>query len=171
MSVGEMAETVMSAHETGPTSPSRLTLRRLGIDTYQEHIVYMHADCDVCQSEGFVARSRVRVGINGKSLLATLNVIRTDLLAAAEASLSEAAWKLLDVRDGDVITVTHPDPVESESFVRAKAYGERLDGAAFTAIIGDIAKGLYSDLHLAAFVTACAGDHLDLQETTALTTS
>ena len=63
-------------HETGATSPSQLTLRRLGIDTYQEHIVYMRADCHVCQSEGFEARSRVQLTANGKSLLATLNVIR-----------------------------------------------------------------------------------------------
>jgi thymidine phosphorylase len=65
--------------------------------------------------------------------------------------------------------VAHPDPVPSESLVRAKAYGERLDGPAFNAIIGDIARDLYSDLHLAAFVTACAGDRLDLAETTDLT--
>ena len=164
-----MAQTGSIGHDAGPTSPSRLTLRRLGIDAYQEHIVYMRADCHVCQSEGFAARSRVRVSANGKSLLATLNVIRTDLLGSAQASLSEAAWALLKARDGDVIEVTHAEPVASESFVRAKAYGERLDGAAFNAIIGDIAKGLYSDLHLAAFVTACAGDRLDLEETTDLT--
>ena len=154
---------------TIPTAPSRLTLRRLGIDTYREHIVYMRADCHVCQSEGFAVRSRVRVSAKGRSLLATLNVIRTDLLGLEQASLSEAAWALLEARDGDVIEVPHSDPVASESFVRAKAYGERLDGATFNAIIGDIAKGLYSDLHLAAFVTACAGDRLDLEETTHLT--
>ncbi len=164
-----MPQAAAIGYDAGPTSPSRLTLRRLGIDTYQEHIVYMRADCHVCQSEGFAARSRVRVSVNGKSLLATLNVIRTDLLAREEASLSEAAWQLLGGRDGDVIEVTHAEPVASESFVRAKAYGERLDAAAFNAIIGDIAKGLYSDLHLAAFVTACAGDRLDLEETTHLT--
>ena len=164
-----MTQSTSAGYEAGLTSASRLTLRRLGIDTYQEHIVYMRADCHVCQSEGFAARSRVRVSANGKNLLVTLNVIRTDLLALEEASLSEAAWQLLGARDGDVIEVTHPEPLASESFVRAKAYGERLDAAAFNAIIGDIAKGLYSDLHLAAFVTACAGDHLDLEETTHLT--
>ena len=169
MTSSEMTQSTSAGHEAGLTSASRLTLRRLGIDTYQEHIVYMRADCHVCQSEGFAARSRVRVSANGKSLLATLNVIRTALLALEEASLSEAAWQLLGARDGDVIEVTHPEPLASESFVRAKAYGERLNAAAFNAIIGDIAKGLYSDLHLAAFVTACAGDHLDLEETIHLT--
>jgi thymidine phosphorylase len=157
------------AHETRVTAPSRLVLRRLGIDTYQEHIVYMRADCHVCRSEGFEARSRVRVSTGGKSLLATLNVIKSELLGLEEASLSEAAWALLGACDGDVIEVTHAEPVESESFIRAKAYGERLPDAALSAIVGDIAKGLYSDLHLAAFVTACAGNRLDLDETIGLT--
>ena len=129
----------------------------------------MRADCHVCRSEGFEARSRVRVSAQGKSLLATLNVVRSELLGSEEASLSEAAWPLLGARDGDVIEVTHPEPIESESFVRAKAYGERLPDTALNAIIGDIAKGLYSDLHLAAFVTACAGNRLDLDETIGLT--
>jgi thymidine phosphorylase len=169
MSASEMPQAAAIGHDAGPTSPSRLTLRRLGIDTYQEHIVYMRADCHVCQSEGFAARSRVRVAVNGKSLLATLNVIRTNLLSSDEASLSEAAWQFVGGRDGDIVEVTHPEPVASESFVRAKAYGERLDPAAFNAIITDIARGLYSDIHLAAFVTACAGDHLDLAETIHLT--
>ncbi len=156
------------AHETG-AAPSQLILRRLGIDTYQEHIVYMRADCDVCRSEGFEARARVRVSTGGKSLLATLNVIKSELLGVNEASLSESAWMLLAPRDGDVIEVTHAEQVESESFIRAKAYGERLPDAALNAIVSDIAQGHYSDLHLAAFVTACVGNRLDLEETIGLT--
>src|SRR3990167_2779151 len=93
------------AHDAGVASPSRLILRRLGVDTYQEHIVYMRADCHVCRSEGFEARSRVRVSAGGKSLLATLNVIKSELLGLDEASLSEAAWTLLDARDGDIVEV------------------------------------------------------------------
>ena len=169
MTAAENPEASAIGHVTGATSPSRLTLRRLGIDTYQEHIVYMRADCHVCRSEGFEARSRVRVSARGKSLLATLNVVKSELFGLEEASLSEAAWTLLDARDGDVIEVTHAEPIESESFVRAKAYGERLPDAALNAIVGDIAKGLYSELHLAAFVTACAGNRLDLDETIGLT--
>jgi thymidine phosphorylase len=157
------------AHDAGATTPSRLVLRRLGIDTYQEHIVYMRADCHVCRSEGFEARSRVQVSTNGARLLATLNVIRSELLGLDEASLSEAAWTQLGAHDGDVVEVTHPEPIESESFVRAKAYGARLSQDQLSAVVGDIAKGLYSELHLAAFVTACAGDHLDVNETISLT--
>lgn len=156
-------------HDAGATSPPRLILRRLGVDTYQEHVVYMRADCHVCRSEGFEARSRVRVSTHGKGLLATLNVVKSELLDLHQASLSEAAWMLLGASDGDVIEVTHPEPVESESFIRAKAYGERLPDAALSAIVSDIVQGNFSDLHLAAFVTACAGNRLDLDETIGLT--
>lgn len=156
-------------HATSPVSPARLTLRRLGIDTYQEFVVYMRADCHVCRSEGFQSRSRVRVNGGGKSLLATLNVIQSELLGLDEASLSEAAWQALDAHDGGVIEVTHPEPVDSESFVRAKAYGERLSATSLNAIVRDIAQGLYSEIHLAAFVTACAGNRLDINETIDLT--
>ena len=169
MSTTEKRSVTSAGHEMEVTTPSRLVLRRLGIDTYQEHIVYMHADCHVCRSEGFEARSRVRVSTNGASLLATLNVIRSELLGLEEASLSEAAWTQLGAHDGDVIEITHPEPIESESFVRAKAYGERLSQDQLSAIVGDIAKGLYSELHLAAFVTACAGNRLDIEETIGLT--
>ena len=148
---------------------STLTLRRLGIDTYQEHVVYMRADCHVCRAEGFEARARVHIQLNGKSLLATLNVIHSVLLREEEASLSEAAWTALDAKDGDAIRVSHPEPVESESYVRAKAYGAHLTSPQLAAIVSDIAAGRYSDLHLAAFVTACAGDRLDPEETVGLT--
>ncbi len=156
-------------HETGPTEPAHLHLRRLGIDTYREHVVYMRADCHVCQSEGFAARSRVLVSVNGASLLATLNVVHSELLGLNEASLSEAAWLALGAREGDDIYVRHPDPVTSESFIRAKAYGERLSAPTLDSIVRDVAAGNLSELHLAAFVTACAGDRLDIEETTALT--
>lgn len=161
----------LAHHETGPTGPAHLRLKRLGIDTYREHVIYMRSDCHVCLSEGFAARSRVRVSVNGASLLATLNVVHSDLVGPDEAGVSEAAWATLGANEGSDVYVRHPDPVASESFVRAKAYGERLNAPAFDAIVRDIADGRYSELHLAAFVTACAGDRLDVDETLALTRS
>ena len=76
-----------------------LPLRQLGIDTYQELVVYMHRDCYVCRSEGFQAQSRVRLQLRDKSLIATLNVIRSDLLAPHEAGLSESAWRALQAQE------------------------------------------------------------------------
>lgn len=154
-----------------PPASHRMRLRRMGIDTYQEPVVYTHRQCPVCLSEGFEAQSRIELSLDGRSVIATLNVVDGDLLAPGEAGLSEAAWRLLGAAAGDVAVVRHPRPLESLGHVRAKVYGRPLTDAAIDAVIRDVAAGLYSDLQLAAFVTACAGDRLDLRETIALTRS
>jgi thymidine phosphorylase len=46
-----------------------LRLRRLGIETYQEPVIYMRSDCEVCRSEGFEAQSRVEVRLDGRSII------------------------------------------------------------------------------------------------------
>ena len=148
---------------------NRLKLKRLGIDSYDEPVIYMRADCNVCRSEGFDSHSRISVGLNGKRIIATLHIVTSELLNVNEASLSEAAWQLLEAQDGDVATLAHPKPVDSLSHVRSKVYGKRLSEAELHAIIRDVADRRYSDIHLAAFITACAGNRLDLRETIALT--
>ena len=144
-----------------------LRLRRLGIDTYTDPVIYMSADCHVCRAEGFEARSRVKVTLDERSLIATLNVVRLGLLATDEASLSEFAWQVLGAQVGRRVHVSHPEPIASESRLRAKIYGERLGEADMELIVGDIVRGLYSDIQLAAFVTAGAGARLDESETLA----
>ena len=128
-----------------------LRLRYLGIDTYQHHVVFLRADCHVSVSEGFVSQSRVRVSGNGRTILATVNVVKSDLLADGEASLSEAARLALGVGEHDVILLSHPAPVESLSLMRSKVYGNRLDDKSMEEIVKDIVLGRYSELHLAAW--------------------
>ena len=146
-----------------------LVLRRLGIDTYGEAVIYMRADCPVCRSVGVSAQSRVRVTLGDRSLVATLNVVTGPVLDDGEAALSEVAWHTLDAKPGDLIAISHPPPVTSLSQVRAKVYGHALDDQAFRAIIQEVVAGVYSDIQLAAFITACAGDRLSFGEITALT--
>jgi len=161
----------MQRAEHKPSAPTRsaLKLRRLGIDTYQEAVVYMNRDCHVCRAEGFAAQSRVRVTLRERHLIATLNVVSGALLGDREASLSESAWRMLHAEEGAWVQVSHPEPLESLSALRAKVYGQRVELPAWREILTDIVAGHYSDLHLAALVTACAGDRLNLAETIALT--
>lgn len=42
---------------------SKLLLRRLGIDSYQEPVLYLHRDCQLNHSEGFEAQSRVELSL------------------------------------------------------------------------------------------------------------
>lgn len=143
--------------------------RRLGIDTYYEPVIFMRSDCAICRSEGFESHSRVLISLRGRSVIATLNIVTGDLLGIAEIGLSEIAWKLLAVEDDDLVTLSHPEPLDSLRHVRAKVYGQRLDDPAMHAIIKDIAERKYTDIHLSAFITACAGDRLNATETGALT--
>jgi thymidine phosphorylase len=143
--------------------------RRVGVDTYQEAVVYMRDDCPVCRSEGFTAQTRLEIALGDRRVIATLNIVSGSWLGHCEAGLSESAWAALGAIDGASLTVSHAPPLDSHSHVRAKVYGHRLGAAAFREVIRDVAAGRYSDLHLAAFVTACAGDRLDFDETVSLT--
>lgn len=150
---------------------SPLTLKRLDIDTYKESVIYMHKDCHVCRSEGFVAHSRVEVSVNGKKVIATLNVISNHILEKNEVSLSMYAWELLDAKEGELVHISHPPTIKSLSYVRAKVYGNSLLPEEINEIIQDITHGMYSDINLATFLTACAGGRLNINEIIALTQS
>ena len=160
---------IMAATKAPPSVRNALRLRELGIYTYRERIVFMRTDCHICRALGFTVESRVEVSLGPRHVIATVNMVSSDILAEGEAGLSYAAWEALGAKAGDTIVVAHPPPVDSLSALRAKIYGERLDKHAMRAIVGDIADGHYSDLQLAAFVTGCAGDRLDMDETVALT--
>jgi thymidine phosphorylase len=51
----------------------------------------------------------------------------------------------------------------------ASRYGHRLDAVALEAIVDDVSAGRYPEIHIAAFLSACAGGRMDLQETIDLT--
>lgn len=148
-----------------------LTLKDLGIDTYNESVVFMRKDCHVCRSEGFEARTRVRVSLNGRHILATLNTIDSPLLEQGEAALSQYAFALLEGKPGDEISLSHPKPLQSLSYVRSKVYGHELVQHQIDHIINDIVQGYYSGIHLATFLTACAGGRLNEREIRDLTSS
>lgn len=146
-----------------------LLFRPLDIDTWQEHVIYMHPDCAVCRAEGFSAQTRVHVQIGDNALIATLTLLGAPLLAAGEASLSLSASRILKARAGDVVRVTHAPALESVRSLRAKIYGSHLDGAQLDGIIDDISAGRYADVHIAAFLAACANERMTLRETVDLT--
>lgn len=146
-----------------------ITAHRMGIDTYQEPVVFMRADCHVCRSEGFQVQARVKVSAGPRSLIATLNVVTEDLLAIDRAGLSEAAWRELSVEEGAELAFAHPEPLRSFSNVRRKIYGAELEAPEYLDIVRDIVAGRYSPIELAAFLTTCAGARMTLQEAVSLT--
>lgn len=159
----------MSVSAIGTSSRSILRVRRLGIHTQHEAVVFMRTDCHVCRSEGISPRSQVVLRTGDREIFATLYQVSSDLLAPGEAGLSESAWSRLRAADGEEITIHHPFPMESLRQLRSRIYGHRLDEAALKSIITDVVAGRYSDVHLASFITACAASPLDPGETIALT--
>lgn len=147
----------------------KLRVIRAGIDTYQQPVVYMHRDCEVCLSEGFAALTRVSMRVDHRELIATLNVVVSDLLPADAVALSEAAWNAIQPEPDAMATFFHPEPPRSAGALRAKVFGQRLEEADYLALMQDTVHQRLSDIELAAFVTACAGERLDHGETTALT--
>ena len=144
----------MKTRTTTQPPHSRLRLKRLGIDTYREFVIYMNRDCHVCRAEGFEVRSRIAVRLGGKTINATLNVVQTDILSIEEAGLSESAWHALGAQPGIEIEVSHPEPLASDSYLRKKVYGGRLNGHELSTIVRDVSNGAYDDIQLAAFITA-----------------
>lgn len=150
-------------------APPKVIARRLGLFTQHDAIVLMREDCAVCRSEGHAPRTQVLLVANGREIMATLYQIADGLLQGDEAGLSEAAWERLGVAEGDEIVVRHAPAVASMSSVRRRIYGRRLEGDEMDAVVGDIAAGRYSDVHLSAFLTACSAVPLDLEEVVHLT--
>jgi thymidine phosphorylase len=152
------------------TPPSQLALRQVRIDTYHENVAYMHRDCAVYRAEGFKALSKVEVRTNGRSILATLNVVDdASIVACGELGLSKAAFAQLGADDGQTVRIAQAEPPESIGALHRKLGGERLGLADFRSIVRDITEHHYSKIELTAFVVATHRDELDREEVHFLT--
>ena len=153
-----------------PPPASKLALRRVAIDTWHENVAYLHRDCAVYRAEGFQALSKVEVRANGRTILATVNVVDdAAIVGCQELGLSEDAFTLLGVRDGHTASVSQAEPPASMTALFRKIDGERLGRDDFRAIVQDIASHHYSKIELTAFVVACNRAELDREEVYFLT--
>jgi thymidine phosphorylase len=153
-----------------PAPPARLAVRRVAIDTYHENVAYLNRDCAVYRAEGFQALSKVEVRSNGRSILATVNVVDdAAIVGCTELGLSEEAFRQLGVEDGHTVAISQAEPPASMEALFRKIDGERLGREEFRAIVQDIAGHHYSKIELTAFVVACNRAELDREEVYFLT--
>ena len=146
-----------------------LNARRLRIHTVHEAVVFLRSDSPVGKSEGLGTQVRVAVRSGTREIIATLYQVDGDELGIDEAGLSESAWFQLGLDDGDTVSIRHQRPMDSHSALRRRIFGHRLDETSLGMVIGDIAAGRYSDVHIASFLTACTTLPLDLDESRGLT--
>jgi thymidine phosphorylase len=149
--------------------PVQQAVRRLGIDTLAEPVVFLHRNNPVSRAEGFEAHNRVLLRAGSREVIATLFLVSDGFLNDDVAGLSEAAWERLRLAPGDRVAITHLRPVESMSLVRSRIYGHELAENSLHAIIADISQGRYSNLEIGAFLTACAANPLRTNEVRGLT--
>lgn len=139
----------------------------MGIDTHQEFVVYIRADAAVVRAEGFTSSVRVMISDERREAIATLNVVDADKLEEGCVGMSNALWDVFDPEHD--VAIGHAPVVSSMSQVRAKIYNRHLSRPELADIIRDIARGYYSDVQISAFLSACAGSRLNLDEITSLT--
>ena len=148
-------------------------LRRIGIDTLSEHVVFLHEAAVQKGELGFQPLDRVRIlGSKGEApreITAVLNFCRTDILGHDEIGLSEVAFRDLGLPEGAAVDATLARSPESLERVRGKLRGARLSRADFDEVLRDVCARRYSNTELAMFVLACALPSLDDAELVALT--
>jgi thymidine phosphorylase len=155
-------------HETA--TQNLLRLKNLGIDSRNEHLVFMRSDCPVCIAEGFEALNRLRVSAGERNLVASLVVMdNSDRLETDELGLSDDAVRFLQVKEGDYIHLSHLGALDSMSDIRRKIYGHSLGENAYRRIVADITDLSLSNVQLSAFLTACAGKRMSTEEVVYLT--
>lgn len=111
---------------------NQLKLMPLGIDTRNEHTVYMRDDYPVCTSERFEALTRIRVGNQSKTIVASLNVLVESLLEHDEVELSEKAIKALGSKTRDLLPLSYLHPIDSMDTVCTKVFRHCLREKTFT---------------------------------------
>jgi thymidine phosphorylase len=150
-------------------------LRRMGIDTLSEHVVFIAEQAVAEEALGFKPLDRVRVlgrRANGgppAEVSGVLNFCGDALLARDEIGLSDSAFRDLGLPEGAAVDATHARAPESVERVRSKLRGETLSREGFDSILSDVCARRYAKPELAMFVLACGLRRLDRGELIAFT--
>ena len=136
-----------------------MKLKYINLDTGRDNIIYLHQDSDVVKKEGFLPLHRVAISGDNKTIYATLNIIENDnFIKKNEVGASKKVFEKFGSKDNVNVEIKHLGALPSFKNVIAK-----LDGVEFTEqglydVIKDIVDGKYSDMHIATFCGATAGD-------------
>jgi len=145
-------------------------LRRMGIDTQSEHVIFIREDAVHAGLLGFKPLDRVLVigedpaTAKRREISGILNFCESPMLERDEIGLSNVAFTDLALPSGSPIRAELAASPISVDHVRRKLRGERLDRADFDAILEDVVARRYSKPELAMFVLACALRNLDDRE-------
>jgi putative thymidine phosphorylase len=83
--------------------------------------------------------------------------------------LSEEAFKKLGLKEKSVVELSLVDKPMSLHYIKKKLRGEKLKDQEIYEIVKDIVDGIYSDIEITYFVSACYIHEMDMKETVSLT--
>jgi thymidine phosphorylase len=86
-----------------------------------------------------------------------------------EIGLFEHAFEKLNVKEGDLVSISPSNKPKSLEYVKKKFQGYKLKSYEYDEIIMDISTNLYSEIETTFFVLACSIHKLDFKETVYLT--
>lgn len=160
----------VAAGQSPAAASSMLQAVRMRLYAQHQAVAVMRKDSHVSLAERLASRSQVLVIAGQRELLAQLYQIEDDeRLSPGQVALSEDAWEALGLREGDAVCVRHLPMLASMAGVRRRIHGQRLGREDLASIVSDVVKGRYTDVHLAAFLTATSALPLDDQEIAGLT--
>ncbi len=145
-------------------------LRRMGIDTQSEHVIFIREDAVKEGLLGFKPLDRILVsGRNVETgeeheVSGILNFCESPMLELDQIGLSNVAFTDLGLPQDSPIRATLAASPTSIDHVRRKLHGDRLGRSDFDAILDDVVARRYSKPELSMFVLACALRNLDDQE-------
>jgi thymidine phosphorylase len=145
-------------------------LRRMGIDTQSEHVIFIREEAVREGILGFKPLDRVLVSgqdaetAKRREVSGVLNFCEGPMLEPDEIGLSNVAFADLGLPAGASIQADLAASPNSVDHVRHKLRGGRLDRSDFDAILEDVVARRYSKPELSMFVLACALQNLDDQE-------
>lgn len=156
--------------DTSPKPTTQLALKRVAIDTYHEHVAYLNRRCAAYRAEGFQALSKVVITMDGKSVVAVLNIVDDDsLVSPDEIGLSEQSYRDFSQPEGTPVFLSHAEPPASMHHVRGKMSGQILNREQIHSIVDDIVNNRYSKPEIAAFLVSSAEMGLERDEVLHLT--
>lgn len=146
-----------------------LKIKKMNYNTGKEPYLYLNKQSPVVIEEGFDGGIRVEIKNTKSKVVGELVIVEGDEVKKDEIGLSDKAFKMLNLNEGELVTVSHIPTLTSFAAVRAKMFGHAFSKEDMFAIIKDIVDGYYSPSHIAAFCGVCEGGNMNEDEISYLT--
>ena len=146
-----------------------LKIKKMNYNTGKEPYLYLNKQSPVAIEEGFDGGIRVEIKNAKSKVVGELVIVEGDEVKKDEIGLSDKAFKMLNLNEGELVTVSHIPTLTSFAAVRAKMFGHAFSKEDMFAIIKDIVDGYYSPSHIAAFCGVCEGGNMNEDEISYLT--